>query len=567
MLLQKTNNFLLKPFLQKHHRPVFYISWFLLGLIQSIFTELQDDEAYYWVFSKYLDWGYFDHPPMIALLIKIGTSFLSGEVAVRIVPLLLNTATIFITEKLTEKKSPFLFYAIVLSIAVLQISGFVAVPDIPLMFFTASFFWVYKNYLQKASWQNVALLGFIAACLLYSKYHAVLLFFFVVLSNLKLLRDGRIYLAGLFALLLFVPHLYWQSGHNWISFRYHLFESNVNPYRLSYSSDYILGQLLLAGPVAGFFLWPASFLYRTKNLFERALKFTAVGVFVFFFLSTFKGKVEPNWTSPAIIAVIVLAHQYLLEKEEWRRWLIRLLPITMILVLAFRVVMIVDLIPAGAIVERYHAWKGWPQELKGRTKGLDVVFNNNYQRASKYWFYTGQMTYSLNKFDDRRNNYNFLPVEDSLLGKPVYILDIYELHRFRDSVQTPLYHVGYAFDSSYNSFAKIIFSAKEQVMVSGDSLKIDFAVDVPSHYQTYLTEHPQINPKIALALFEERDIVKYIELPFLLQDVVQKGIHSVTVFPALAKGEYFMRFGVMSDSGLYSHNSEKIRLVIKTPNP
>jgi hypothetical protein len=22
-----------------------------------------DDEAYYWVYSKFLDWGYFDHPP------------------------------------------------------------------------------------------------------------------------------------------------------------------------------------------------------------------------------------------------------------------------------------------------------------------------------------------------------------------------------------------------------------------------------------------------------------------------------------------------------------------------
>ncbi|HEY0040894.1 MAG TPA: glycosyltransferase family 39 protein, partial [Flavisolibacter sp.] len=199
----------MKQFLQKHHRVLFYTLWFLLGLMQSIFTELQDDEAYYWVFSKYLDWGYFDHPPMIALLIKMGTSVLSGEVAVRIVPLLLNTATIFITEKLTERKSPF-FYAIVLSIAVLQVSGFVAVPDVPLMFFTALFFWVYRNYLKHPSWTNVLLLGFVAACLLYSKYHAVLLFYFVLLSNWKLLRDPKIYGAGIIALVLFIPHLYWQ---------------------------------------------------------------------------------------------------------------------------------------------------------------------------------------------------------------------------------------------------------------------------------------------------------------------------------------------------------------------
>ena len=553
----------MKQFLQKHHRVLFYTLWFLLGLMQSIFTELQDDEAYYWVFSKYLDWGYFDHPPMIALLIKMGTSVLSGEVAVRIVPLLLNTATIFITEKLTGRKSPALFYAIVLSIAVLQVSGFVAVPDVPLMFFTALFFWVYRNYLKHPSWTNVLLLGFVAACLLYSKYHAVLLFFFVLLSNWKLLRDPKIYGAGIIALVLFIPHLYWQYSHSWISFRYHLFESNVNPYKFSYTTDYLLGQLLLAGPIAGFFLWPASFLYKTKSVFERALKFTAVGVFLFFLLTTLKGKVEPNWTSPAIIAVIVLGHQFLLQNEGWKRWLIRLLPVTVVLVLAFRLLMMVDLVPAQAIVERYHAWKNWPQEMKARTKGLDIVFNNNYQRASKYWFYTGQMTYSPNNIDDRRNNYNFLPVEDSLLGRPVYILDIYGLHRFPDSIQTPLYHVGYVYDSSYHSFAKITFRAKELSIKTTDSLKMNFDVDVPGHYKRYLSLHPEISPNITLAIFQGRDLIKQIGLPFLLQDVVQKNIRSLSVFAGLSPGEYVMRFGVMSDSGFYLHNSEKIKLEVK----
>jgi len=555
----------LNRYLRKHHRALFYGAWFLLGLAQSILTELQDDEAYYWVFSKYLDWGYFDHPPMIALLIKMGTTFLSGELAVRFVPLLLNTATIYLTEKLTLTKAPFLFYAIVLSVAVLQISGFVAVPDIPLMFFTALFFWVYKRYLQNTSWINVLLLGIVASCLLYSKYHAVLIFLFVLLSNWKLLRDAKIYFAGAVALLLFVPHLYWQYQHDWISFRYHLFESNVNPYKFSYTTDYILGQLALAGPIAGFILWPAGFLYRSRNAFERALKFTAVGTFVFFLLSTLKGKVEPNWTSPAIVPLIVLAHQFLQQRLNWRKWLIRLLPVTIILVLAFRFIMIVDVVPAEQIVEHYHAWKHWPQQLKQNTSGLPVVFNNSYQRASKYWFYTDAMTYSLNKFDERRNNYNFWPVEDSLLGKPVYIMDIYGVENFERRIQTPLYTVGYSYDSSYHSFAKIIFKTEEQTASEKDSLRINFTIEIPQHYQNYLTSHPEINPPIAIAFFNGQKMVKYIELPFSLQDVINKNIRSLSVLPALPQGDYFMRFGVMSDSKLFSHNSEKIKLKISEP--
>jgi hypothetical protein len=553
----------LKSFFKTHHRTIFYTSWFLLGLVQSIFTELQDDEAYYWMFSQYLDWGYFDHPPMIAVLIKTGATFLSGELAVRIAPLILSSVTIFITEKLTANKNPFLFYAIALSIAVLQISGFVAVPDVPLMFFTALLFLVYKNYLQKPSWFNALLIGLIASCLLYSKYHGVLVLFFILLSNFKLLRDGKMYVAALFALVLFLPHLYWQYHHNWISFRYHLFESNVNPYKFSYTIDYILGQLLLAGPIAGFILWPSSFLYRAKNVLERAMKFVVVGFVVFFLLSTLKGKVEPNWTSPAIIPVIVLAHQYLLGNTAWRKWLFRLLPVTVLLVIVFRAAMIVNFIPAQAIVERYHGWKNWPKELHQRTKGVPVVFNNSYQRASKWSFYTGDVTYSLNMVEERRNNYNFWPIEDSLLGKPVYIMDIYGINRFQDSIQTPLYTIGYRYDSSYNSFAKIIFKSGNLVGNSTDSLKINFSVDISPYYKNYLVNHPEINPGIVISIFDGQKMIQQLTLPFLLQDAIKKEPGNVVLAHELHKGNYFIRFGVMSDSGLYTHNSDKIKLELQ----
>src|SRR6186997_1975336 len=125
---------------RNNHRLFFYSAWLLLGLIQSGLTELQDDEAYYWVYSKFLSWGYFDHPPMIAILVKMGYAIFPNELGVRLFPLLLNVFSLFIIEKLLANKNPFLFYAIVLSIAVLQLAGFMAVPDIPLIFFTALFF-------------------------------------------------------------------------------------------------------------------------------------------------------------------------------------------------------------------------------------------------------------------------------------------------------------------------------------------------------------------------------------------------------------------------------------------
>src|SRR6188474_3929298 len=115
-------------FFQKYHRLLFYGTWLLLALLQSASTELLNDEAYYWVYSRFPAWGYFDHPPMIAVLIKSGYAIFNNELGVRLICALLSTFTVLITESLTGKRNPFLFYTIILSIAALQIVGFLAVP-------------------------------------------------------------------------------------------------------------------------------------------------------------------------------------------------------------------------------------------------------------------------------------------------------------------------------------------------------------------------------------------------------------------------------------------------------
>lgn len=115
-------------------RLFFYAIWFLVTLVQAAGTELFDDEAYYWVYSRFLDWGYFDHPPMIAVLIKLGTAILPGELGLRFFIVLMGTATIALIEYLTQPKDIKLFFAIVLNMAVLQIGGIIAAPDIPLLF-------------------------------------------------------------------------------------------------------------------------------------------------------------------------------------------------------------------------------------------------------------------------------------------------------------------------------------------------------------------------------------------------------------------------------------------------
>jgi len=552
-------------FIQKNHRVIFYSCWLLLGLIQSRYTELLDDEAYYWVYSKFLSWGYFDHPPMIAVLIKAGYAIFPNELGVRFFLLLLNLLSLLIIEKLVDKKNVMLFYGIVLSLAVLQLSGFAAVPDTPLIFFTALFFLCYKKFLHQASWLNTFFIGLIAAALLYSKYHAVLIIFFVLLSNPKLFTRYQTYVAGIIALLFFAPHLWWQYQHNWISFRYHLFESNVNAYKISYTLDYIGGQILLAGPLAGIILLPAAFLCRTKNLFEKGLKFALIGIYVFFLLSSFRGKVEGNWTSPAIVPLIILSHSFLSQENNWRKWLFRLLPVTMILVLFARIIMIADILPVKEIRKRYHGWHEWPAAMKKKTLGLPVIFENSYQRASKYWFYSGQMTYSLNLYKERRNNYNFWPIEDSLLGKPVFILDIYNLDSFQNKIKTGIDTVGYKYDSAWASFAKVKFVPGQKNIHSkqGAPLTIIIVSELSQFYYNYIADHPGLDAGTRVGVFNKNGWVKDLPVPFTLYELIQQK-KEIQLDPQLPDGKYYLLFSIFSTGTLTpTHNSDKVALTIE----
>ncbi len=517
----------MKVFFQKNHRLLFYSSWIILGLIQSRFTELLDDEAYYWVYSKFLDWGYFDHPPMTALLIKIGYFIFQNELGVRLLFLFLNVLSLLIIEKLIDKRNPFLFYGIVLSLAVLQLSGFLAVPDTPLIFF--------------------------------------------LVSNLKLFSRYQTYLAGLVALFFFTPHLWWQYQHNWVSFRYHLFESNVNPYKLSFTLEYLGGQVLLAGPLAGVILLPAAFLYYSKNVFEKGLKFTLAGVYIFFFLSSFRGQVEANWTSPAIVPLIVLSHNFLRDRNTpiaigGQKWLLRLLPLTMIFVLFARIIMIVDILPVKGIKKQYHGWKDWPQIMKQKSKGLPIVFVDSYQRASKYWFYTGQMTYSLNYYRERRNNYNFWPIEDSILGKQTYILDVYDPDSFQTRIPTAIGTLNYKYDSAFSSFAKVKFvSLQKKIEAGADRKLIEIKVraELPKLYYTYITTHPFLETRIVVGVFNKYRWIKDLAVPYSLYEMIQQQ-RSLHFDLQLPNGKYYLIFSIYHiGTVVATHNSEKIELIVQ----
>src|SRR5947208_14127118 len=61
-----------------------------LRLLAAAWTPLTFDEAYYWMWSKHLAGGYYDHPPGVAAVIRLGTLIAGdSEIGVRLVSILL----------------------------------------------------------------------------------------------------------------------------------------------------------------------------------------------------------------------------------------------------------------------------------------------------------------------------------------------------------------------------------------------------------------------------------------------------------------------------------------------
>src|SRR5690606_11474482 len=122
----------------------------VLNLVQSAFTNIIYDEAYYWYFAQKPSCDYFDHAPLLAFVVTIGLSLFHGELGVRLMASFLYCANVLMLSLLidSEKKHRYiwLFLAFVSSVGLLTAYGFMMVPDTPLVNFGLVFLWGYKRF-------------------------------------------------------------------------------------------------------------------------------------------------------------------------------------------------------------------------------------------------------------------------------------------------------------------------------------------------------------------------------------------------------------------------------------
>lgn len=557
---------LMYSFLKKTHRYLFFGAWLLINLIQACTTELFDDEAYYWVYSQYLAWGYFDHPPMIAVLIKAGYEIFQSELGLRLFVVLLNTATIYLISKLIEGRNDKLFYAISLSVAVGHIGGIIAVPDVPLLFFVALFFLAYKRFIQNTNFVNSVLLALSIALMVYTKYHGFLVVLFTLLSNIRLLSNPKTYLVAALSIAFFTPHLYWQYLHGFPSVKYHLFERNARSYELEYTSEYIVAQLLFAGPFIGWLLIWSAIRYKALTGTERALRFTLLGFYLFFLVSTIKGRVEANWTLPAFVALIVLSHQYLKNVPRLTNWVYRSLSLTLLFMIAARIYMMLDIENQARFgKDEFHQNREWVGAILNKANGLPVVFVDSYQRPSKYWFYAQEPALGMNGAEYRRTNFNFWPFEESYFGKKVLVVGDYDSVCFNDKIIAPkLINKGAAIVPFYFSFMKAELT-RITTSSRGKVISTSFDVTVPTEYLAYFRQSPYDSASVNLAVMNVNDSVRYYSSSLKVKQIANanSSMHAEFIVP-LPKGSYTARLGISTAiPGEPSLNSTNFRIKIE----
>ncbi|MEZ5963045.1 MAG: glycosyltransferase family 39 protein [Planctomycetota bacterium] len=188
-------------------------------------------EAYYWSYAQHPALSYFDHPPMVAWLIWLGTQlFGDGAAGIRFGTWLCGVATSAIGVALlrefgVDRAGRNLWLLLGIAVPAMVATRWLANPDPPLV--AAWMATVYALWRARAGSLGAWLIAGVAAGItLLSKYTAaflavggVLVLVFDPMMRRQLLRPGP-WLAVLVAAVVFLPVIVWNVQHDFASFKF-----------------------------------------------------------------------------------------------------------------------------------------------------------------------------------------------------------------------------------------------------------------------------------------------------------------------------------------------------------
>lgn len=308
-----------------------------LRLVAAAFTPLTFDEAYYWTWSKHLAGGYYDHPPMVAYVIRAGTLVAGDtELGVRLVSILLALPMSFAIWRAAEIMFGGVRVAaaatVLLNLTLMAAVGtLIVTPDAPLLVASSFLLFFLAKVLQTGRGAWWLAVGAAAGCALLSKYTAMffgvaILIWLVAVPKLRhWLLSPWLWLGGLVALALFAPVILWNAEHHWVSFIKQMGRARIADFRPGFIAELVPTQVAFATPLV-FILgamglhamaWRSSGAYAARMLINTMF-WTIVAYFAWHALHA---RVEANWFAPVYPAFAVAAAvgAHLVPWEGWRK--------------------------------------------------------------------------------------------------------------------------------------------------------------------------------------------------------------------------------------------------------
>lgn len=410
----------------------------MIGIIQFSGIGLGPDEAQYWTWSQYLDWGYYSKPPGIAWEIWFGTKlFGNTELGVRfgaiVISFFMSISTYYLAKACRLKPQIAFWSAIIMAFSPLGLfASFFAITDGGMVLFWILASVIVADSLSLERKPNYLLLGVVILCGALFKWTMFYfwIFIFGLMPLYPSLRDYKSIYGVIISLAGLLPSFIWNYSHDWATFRHVgatiVVEKPLNTHSQGNFLEFLGSQSALLSPILFIMLLIAAYyLIKEWKKIPLSLQFCALLCYTtlsfFLILSLFK-KIQGNWCDFAYPSGIVFLSWWGYERINGRKWLVAGLVVSIFLsIFTFMVPYIQShrLIQNFTIPYKINPFKhnlGWnplKSELEniGYDKDKEFLFGDKYQMSSILSFYSpGQKrAYFFNLHGIRKNQFSYWP--------------------------------------------------------------------------------------------------------------------------------------------------------------
>jgi dolichol-phosphate mannosyltransferase len=204
---------------------------FVLRVVYAGSVELMPEETYYWNYSRHLDFGYLDHPPLVAWLIRMATAvFGQTEFGVRAAALAAGIVTSIFVYRLARnlfgEASALAALLLAQALPYFFLSGLLMTPDALMVAAWAGALYFLERALIGNKPRAWYLVGVCLGIGMISKYSIALLapatlaFMLWDPKSRRWWRRSEPYLGAFIALAIFSPVIIWNAQHEWASFAF-----------------------------------------------------------------------------------------------------------------------------------------------------------------------------------------------------------------------------------------------------------------------------------------------------------------------------------------------------------